>query len=94
MARFVHLLDAGGNIVAQSDGAPAGDSYPTGQWVAGEVVSDTVTFDLSALPPGDYRLATGFYAPTEGLPRLDAATLDGPLPDGRFLLPETITIGG
>ena len=92
--RFVHLLDAAGAIVAQSDGAPAGDSYPTGQWVAGEVVSDTVTFDLSALPPGDYRLATGFYAPTEGLPRLDAATLDGPLPDGRFLLPETITIGG
>ncbi len=90
--RFMHLLDGAGAIVAQSDGAPAGNSYPTGQWVAGEVVSDTVTFDLSALPPGEYRLATGFYAPTEGLPRLNAATLDGPLPDGRFLLPETVTI--
>ena len=33
--RFVHLLDAAGNIVAQADGAPAGDSYPTGQWQPG-----------------------------------------------------------
>ncbi|HOU41294.1 MAG TPA: hypothetical protein PK829_08505, partial [Promineifilum sp.] len=90
--RFVHLLNSAGAIVAQSDGAPAGDSYPTGQWVAGEVVSDTVTFDLSVLPPGEYRLATGFYAPSEGLPRLDATTPAGPLPDGRVLLPEAISI--
>ncbi len=90
--RFVHLLDAAGNIVAQADGAPAGDSYPTGQWLPGEVVADALTFDLSALPPGDYRVALGFYAPTEGLPRLNAADADGPLPDGRFLLPASIVI--
>jgi len=91
-SRFVHLLDAGGNIVAQSDGAPAGDSYPTGQWQPDEVVADALTFDLSPLPPGDYRLAVGFYAATEGLPRLPAADATGPLPDGRFLLPETVNI--
>ena len=90
--RFVHLLDAAGNIVAQADGAPADDSYPTGQWLPGEVVADALTFDLSALPPGDYRVALGFYAPTEGLPRLNAADADGPLPDGRFLLPASIVI--
>ncbi|MBP6787194.1 MAG: hypothetical protein KA170_06370, partial [Candidatus Promineofilum sp.] len=90
--RFVHLLDAGGNIVAQVDGAPAGDSYPSGQWQPGEVVADGLTFDLSTLPPGDYRLATGFYAPTEGLPRLPAADAGGPLPDGRFLLPESVVV--
>ncbi len=90
--RFVHLLDAAGNIVAQVDGAPAGDSYPTGQWQPGEVVADGLTFDLSALPPGDYRVAVGFYAPTEGLPRLSAADASGPLPDGRFLLPDAIVV--
>ena len=51
-----------------------------------------MTFDLSVLPPGEYRLATGFYAPSEGLPRLDATTPAGPLPDGRVLLPEAISI--
>jgi hypothetical protein len=90
--RFVHLLDAGGNIVAQVDGAPAGDSYPTGQWQPGEVVADALTFDLSALPPGEYRVAVGFYAPTEELPRLPAADATGPLPDGRFLLPDKLQI--
>jgi len=88
--RFVHLLDASGAIVAQADGAPAADSYPTGQWLSGEVVADALTFDLSALPPGAYRLATGFYSPTGGLPRLSAAAPSGHLPDGRFLLPDTI----
>jgi len=91
--RFVHLLDATGAIAAQADSAPAGDSYPTGQWVAGEVVADTITFDLSALPPGDYTLATGFYRPVEGFPRLDALGPNGPLSDARALLPETITVG-
>jgi hypothetical protein len=90
--RFVHLLDAAGNIVAQVDGAPAGDSYPTGQWQPGEVAADTLTFDLSPLPPGEYRLAVGFYAPTEGLPRLSVADTGGPLPDGRFVLPEVIVV--
>ena len=55
-------------------------------------MADGLTFDLLALPPGDYRLAVGFYAPTEGLPRLIAADADGPLPDGRFLLPASIVI--
>lgn len=91
-ARFVHLLDASEANVAQSDGAPAGDSYPTGQWQSGEIVADTVTFDLSALPPGEYRLATGFYRPTGDMPRLAATGPDGPLPDGRALLPEVFEV--
>lgn len=92
--RFVHLLDADGEIAAQIDGAPAGDSYPTGQWVAGEIVADTVVFDLSGLPPGEYRPAMGFYRPDEGLPRLEANGPDGPLPDGRAILPEGVLVGG
>lgn len=90
--RFVHLIDASGAPIAQADGHPAGNSYPTGQWIAGEVVSDRVALDLSALPPGTYQLATGFYRPVEGLPRLNAAGPDGPLPDGRALLPANVII--
>ncbi len=85
--RFVHLIDATGAPVAQVDGRPVANSYPTDQWTDGEVVADTVRIDLSALPLGEYRLATGFYRPTGDLPRLDAATPDGPLPDGRAVLP-------
>ena len=85
--RFVHLIDASGAPVAQVDGRPVANSYPTDQWADGEVVADTVRIDLSVLPLGEYRLATGFYRPADGLPRLDAVTPDGPLPDGRALLP-------
>ncbi len=91
-ARFVHLTDATGAVVAQLDGHPAGNSYPTGQWVEGEVVVDSLRLDLSAVPPGEYRLATGFYRHEEGLPRLDALAPDGSIPDGRAFLPETVTI--
>lgn len=90
--RFVHLIDATGAAVAQLDGHPAGNSYPTGQWVEGEVVTDSLRLDLPAVPPGAYQLATGFYRNVEGLPRLDAATPAGPLPDGRAILPETVTV--
>ena len=89
--RFVHLIDATGAVVAQIDGHAAGNSYPTGQWTAGEVVADAVTFDLVGLPPGEYRLATGFYRPDDGA-RLEAIAPDGLLPDGRALLPDSVTI--
>jgi hypothetical protein len=92
LTRFVHLLDEAGAVAAQVDGAPGGNSYPTSQWLAGEVVADGVSFDLSGLPPGDYTLATGFYRPDQGGARLEAVAPSGLLPDGRALLPETITI--
>lgn len=90
--RFVHLLDATGSVAGQVDGHPAGNSYPTGQWVEGEVIEDVIRFDPAALPPGEYRVAVGFYRPVEGLPRLEAAMPEGHLPDGRFLLPGTVAV--
>jgi len=90
--RFVHLIAAAGAVAAQVDSAPAGDSYPTGQWVEGEVVADTVTFDLSALPAGDYQLGVGFYRPGEGLEAVSALGPEGPLPDGRLALPDVVTV--
>jgi hypothetical protein len=90
--RFVHLIDTAGINAAQVDGAPAGDSYSTGQWVEGEIVADTVTFDLANLPPGEYRLATGFYQSARDLPPVTALGPDGALPDGRAILTESILI--
>jgi hypothetical protein len=89
--RFVHLIDPTGGIVYQIDSAPAGNSYPSSQWVSGEVVADAITFDLANLPSGEYRLATGFYRPDD-LSRVAALGPDGPLPDGRAFLPETVTV--
>lgn len=40
--RFVHLLDADGQIVAQDDRQPDDGRYPTGIWDLGEVVLDRV----------------------------------------------------
>lgn len=60
--RFVHLFDPETDtIVAQSDGRPRNDSYPTSQWAAGEIITDTTVFDLSTVPAGSYHLSTGFY---------------------------------
>lgn len=92
--RFVHLRDASsGVLVAQNDAFPQGNSYPTSQWQAGEFVTESVTLDLSAVPPGEYEVVVGFYEQTEGLPRLPAVTADGtPYPDDSVPLPEQVTI--
>jgi len=42
---FVHLLDADGNLIAQSDGEPANWTRPTTGWMAGEFISDTHTLN-------------------------------------------------
>jgi hypothetical protein len=57
---FLHLLDADGNLVSQSDGEPANWSRPTTGWLAGEVVVDTRT--LTAPGPGEYTLSAGMVS--------------------------------
>ncbi|MCA9873775.1 MAG: hypothetical protein KC441_08970 [Anaerolineales bacterium] len=65
--RFVHLVDpAGGHPLAQSDSFPVFNTYPTGQWTTGEVVTDVVVLDLAQVPPGEYQLLVGFYRKGEG----------------------------
>ncbi len=73
---FLHLMDDGGNLVAQNDAEPRGDLSPTFIWSVGERVTDRHGVYLPPdLPPGVYRLMTGMY-------RLDTGerlvlTLDG-----------------
>ena len=73
--RFLQLLDAQGNIVAQHDGPPARIN-PTESWLPGERILDAVhlAVDPAALP-GMYTLVTGFYAfgaPDERVPAMNA----------------------
>ncbi len=59
---FVHLLDAAGEIVAQTDRRPFGGRFPTPAWLPGESLQDTYALPLPPeLPAGDYRLRVGFY---------------------------------
>ena len=60
---FVHLLDAKGHKVAQSDQQPGGDYYPTTFWRPGERLRDdhTLTVPPNA-PVGVYHLLVGMYA--------------------------------
>ena len=64
---FVHLVDAAGNIVTQSDATP-GPDYPTNRWIGGEVVLDRHTLSLpeDALP-GLYQIVAGMYDPVSAV---------------------------
>jgi len=73
---FVHLLDKGGQLVAQTDSAPAGGSRPTSSWGEGQVIVDRHGLLLSdEVAPGSYEVRVGLYLPATGerVPVLDAA---------------------
>ncbi|NDJ34868.1 MAG: hypothetical protein GYB64_09385, partial [Chloroflexi bacterium] len=86
---FVHLFDpATETIVAQIDSMPRAFTYPTSAWVEGEIVTETLTLDLSEVPPGSYRIAIGWYSDAGRLTPADAG--GDPLPDGRVILDAVI----
>ena len=71
---FVHVLDAAGTLIAQTDRPPGG--YPTSDWRPGEIVIDRFVVELPAgLAPDAYRLQTGFYDPATVARLGDAAEL-------------------
>lgn len=61
---FVHVLDSSGQIVAQSDGEPAGWTRPTTGWIPGEYIVDNHEL---AVPAGDYHFRVGVYDPATNL---------------------------
>jgi hypothetical protein len=90
--RFVHLYDPQAEtIVAQDDAMPRAWTYPTSWWAAGEVVSETVTLDISGAPQKTYHLAVGWYDPAtmDRLPALDGSGTRQP--SDRILL-DTVTL--
>ncbi len=71
---FVHLLDSGGQVAAQTDRPPSG--YPTSDWRAGEIVVDRFHIDLpDGYSAGSYRISTGFYNPADVVRLGEAADL-------------------
>lgn len=65
-----------GRIVAQLDGMPVCDLYPTDKWDPGELIVDSYRVEIgSDTTPGTYALYSGMYLPETGerLTMLDAA---------------------
>jgi hypothetical protein len=76
LAVFVHLLDAQGEIIGQSDGEPGSGASPTSSWLPGEYLADRRTLRVRAdAAAGPATLVVGLYDPATGVrvPWLDAA---------------------
>ncbi len=62
---FLHLMDEDGVVVAQRDSYPGGGAWPTGDWRAGDVVTDThrltLPFAAGSPPCEACRLLLGWY---------------------------------
>ena len=64
---FVHLLDANGQVVAQRDGEPVGDTRMTTMWRVGEIITDNYgVFIEPGTPPGEYKIEIGMYRADTG----------------------------
>jgi hypothetical protein len=61
---FVHLVDEGGNLVAQDDHPPLEGEYRTSFWGRGDIIRDTyhLTVDASH-PPCTCTFLIGLYSP-------------------------------
>ena len=59
---FVHVLDGGGQIVAQNDHQPQDGNYATSIWDVGENVRDDFLLTIpDNLPNGKYKIKIGWY---------------------------------
>lgn len=63
---FVHVVDAAGAIVAQSDAEPAGWNRPTTGWLPGEIVLDSHSLGVGLNELAAYRVVVGLYDPLTG----------------------------
>ncbi|HET90431.1 MAG TPA: hypothetical protein ENN99_06810 [Chloroflexi bacterium] len=76
---FVHLLDAGGALVATGDGPPMDGAFPTSLWQPGDMVRDTHEIPTAELNPA-HSIAVGLYHPEDGS-RLPAVVANYAKPD-------------
>jgi len=75
---FVHLVDASGAIVAESNSQPRAGALPFPLWTPGDWIADIHTLPLPAdLPPGMYELRVGLYRPEKGGQRQKVWAEDG-----------------
>jgi hypothetical protein len=68
---FVHLVNADGAVIAQSDHRPGGVYYPTSLWKPGEFLKDTHSLSLQAdLGRAPYAIVAGLYTQAGALQHL------------------------
>ena len=72
---FVHVLDAGGAVVAQEDASPLDGAYPTSIWDAQEIVKDPYALVIPADARGPFSIEIGMYT-QPGLKRLRVGSED------------------
>ena len=58
---FVHLVDAGGNVVAESNEAAKNGRFPTSSWVRGDWIEQSQQLSLAGVPAGRYELYAGLW---------------------------------
>ena len=64
---FVHLVDLEWELFGQADGYPLDGQFPTSAWRVGDVVSDSHVIEFGQpMPPGQYRIAMGWYNESSG----------------------------
>lgn len=78
---FVHLVNASGQVVAQSDHRPGGVYYPTSLWRSGDRLRDSHQLVVPADPgPQPYALVVGLYRLAPDLQHLGSPQQVGELP--------------
>lgn len=81
VTEFVHVVDAGGALVAQSDGPPNDGRFPPQLLRNRQFMPSVKVIALPAtLQPGHYRVRVGLYRP-DSLARLPAQSGGAALPD-------------
>jgi hypothetical protein len=90
---FAHILDQTGWLRGQKDNPPVGGTYPTTEWVVGEIVVDKYEIEVSPeAPPGEYRIEVGMYE-LATMKRLPAFSEGGErLPEDRVLLEDVLIV--
>ncbi|MFN2137875.1 MAG: hypothetical protein ACK2UK_18110 [Candidatus Promineifilaceae bacterium] len=64
---FVHLVDASGALIAQSDAQPVNWTRPTSGWAPGEYIVDSHVLSLpTSRDPSELKLLVGLYDPATG----------------------------
>lgn len=75
----LRVVDATGRLVAQQDGKPVSDAYPTSAWRPGEVVVDTHYLHVPiGTAPGEYQIKLALYSAGQpgGVKAFDGARLE------------------
>jgi len=89
---FTHLLDETGELRGQKDNIPVEGTYPTTEWVKGEVVEDSYQIAVATdAPPGSYQIEVGLYDAATGQ-RLSVTSEAEETGEDRNLLPIKVIV--